>query len=51
MAHSDKELKGVKNSMEINDVTGEIITAAIKVHTELEPGLFESYMKRYWRMS
>jgi GxxExxY protein len=28
--------------MEINDVTGEIIDASIKVHSTLGPGLFES---------
>jgi len=28
--------------MEINDITGQIIDASIKVHTSLGPGLFES---------
>jgi GxxExxY protein len=28
--------------MEINDITGEIVSAAMKVHTVLGPGLFES---------
>jgi GxxExxY protein len=28
--------------MEINTITGQIIDAAIKIHTELGPGLFES---------
>jgi GxxExxY protein len=28
--------------MEINDITGQIIDASIKIHTELGPGLFES---------
>ena len=28
--------------MEINDITGQIIDAAIKIHTEIGPGLFES---------
>ena len=28
--------------MEINDITGQIIDAAIKIHRELGPGLFES---------
>lgn len=28
--------------MEINDITGEIVSAAMKVHTALGPGLFES---------
>ena len=28
--------------MELNEMTGSIINAAIKVHNELGPGLFES---------
>lgn len=28
--------------MEINDITGEIVSAGMKVHTALGPGLFES---------
>jgi GxxExxY protein len=28
--------------MEINDITGEIVSAAMKVHSALGPGLFES---------
>jgi GxxExxY protein len=28
--------------MELNDITGSIISASIKVHNELGPGLFES---------
>ena len=28
--------------MEINEITGQIIDAAIKIHTRLGPGLFES---------
>ena len=28
--------------MEINDITGQIVSAAMKVHTALGPGLFES---------
>jgi GxxExxY protein len=28
--------------MEINDITGQIIDAAIRIHRELGPGLFES---------
>jgi GxxExxY protein len=28
--------------MDTNEITGEIVDAAIKVHTELGPGLFES---------
>jgi len=30
------------NSMELNEVTGQIIDASMKVHTELGPGLLES---------
>lgn len=32
--------------MEINDITGEIVSAAMKVHTALGPGLFESTYQR-----
>ena len=28
--------------MQLNEITGEIVDAAIKVHSELGPGLFES---------
>ena len=28
--------------MELNDITGSVINAAIKIHNELGPGLFES---------
>ena len=28
--------------MEINDISGQIVSAAMKVHTALGPGLFES---------
>ena len=31
--------------MELNDITGEIVDAAIKVHTALGPGLLESAYK------
>jgi len=31
-----------KIDMQLNDITGEIVDAAIKIHNELGPGLFES---------
>jgi GxxExxY protein len=31
-----------ENPMELNDITGQIIDASMKVHTELGPGLLES---------
>ena len=35
--------------MEINDITGQIVSAAMKVHTALGPGLFESTYKACMR--
>ena len=32
--------------MEINDITGQIVSAAMKVHTAFGPGLFESTYQR-----
>ncbi len=40
--HAEKEISIEESIMEINDITGQIIDSAMKVHSALGPGLLES---------